>query len=132
MSQNKLVIDEDGYILEMPVEKAIEILNPIFVNPKVGRANGKTRTVFNQQIAWLTILGELKEKRKEGQWISVKDRLPTEDGRYLVMVDGKSEPIMKDWKQGLFVFINLADLKRCGEETHWMPLPKGPKKEGKT
>lgn len=65
--------------------------------------------------------------RKENSWISVKDRLPTEEGRYLVMVEGMSEPIMKRWSNlGLFIFASLVDLKYGGKEIYWMPLPKGP------
>lgn len=53
-----------------------------------------------------------------GEWISVKDRLPSEDGNYLVYcgllsVDSFSVD-MKD-----FVF-------RDGNITHWMPLPEPP------
>ena len=68
-----------------------------------------------------------ERSKNNNQWISVKDRLPTEEGRYLVIVEGMSEPIMKRWSNlGLFIFTSLVDLKYGGKEIYWMPLPKGP------
>jgi Protein of unknown function (DUF551) len=58
-------------------------------------------------------------------WISVKERLPNENGVYLVsikLIDGDVTTILY-FKNGSFDFINNI---AC---THWMPLPEPVKDE---
>lgn len=65
-----------------------------------------------------------------GKWISVKDRLPTENGDVLVCIgERKHEKIEmyyycgdNMWETGQY----MADTEFCGI-THWMPLPQAPK-----
>ncbi len=60
-------------------------------------------------------------------WISVKDRLPEQDGRYAVCYRFKDQPFLKiyigDWMYG----IGWANLLSDTQITHWMPLPEAPK-----
>ena len=62
-----------------------------------------------------------------GEWISVKDRLPEKEGRYLIYdgdrVDAadyiyNSGPIWLDTAEGYYNY----------KPTHWMPLPEPPRK----
>lgn len=57
-SENRLVI-RDGYILKMPVEAAVALLDPLFENVRIGRMNGKTRMLYNRHSAWCTIKAAL-------------------------------------------------------------------------
>ena len=72
----------------------------------------------------------LKEQRPHGEWIPVKERLPEEDGKYIVCWCG-------EWGAS----ICFAEYSKCGKYwyerngseyrgiTAWMPLPK-PYKRG--
>ena len=68
MTENKFII-KDGYMLNMPIEAAVDMLNSIFLNPNVARGNGKSRIAFNQTSAWLTVLAALDNKGVVGEWI---------------------------------------------------------------
>ena len=60
-------------------------------------------------------------------WVSVKDRSPEKDGRYLVaMADGYVGAYL--WVDGLWWSgaLNVCD---DGSVTHWMPLPELPKED---
>ena len=71
--------------------------------------------------------------RKQSEWISVDERLPDENGRYLVNVD-ISHMAFED----LFTVAIMAYGKSHGfyvyneveKVTHWMPLPEAPKMKG--
>ena len=80
------------------------------------------------------------------EWISVKDGLPEENGRYLCNI-----PILKGFQEVLDFATNLEEVDdydfynknyagffcydgecgflECSEVTHWMPLPEPPKGE---
>ena len=72
------------------------------------------------------------ELTPEERWISVKTRLPTEKGGYLIFVYGEIEK--SEWTQCLLEwgFKDLYD-EEFGEAypkkevTHWMPFPDPPK-----
>ena len=78
---------------------------------------------------YLMEIQRLENELKKHDWISVKDRLPDEDGKYLVcgklaLSDIYGEPIQvvrfterKEWLTSLSV-------------KYWMPLPKPPESEG--
>lgn len=55
------------------------------------------------------------------EWISVRDRLPEENGDYLVALDDGY--IGVTWYSADEGFDLWAD---AGEVTHWMPLPEPP------
>ena len=76
------------------------------------------------------------------QWISVNDRLPTEESKsyekewedypeYLVMIDGGLLPttLYYDWENDEWFRINTALRREIYKVTHWMPLPEPPKGE---
>jgi hypothetical protein len=83
------------------------------------------------------ILKEMEYEANIDKWISVKDRLPDEDGEYLIsmyhrfMIGG----IYKKYT-GRFVAKYYAEYKEwrimndvCTSVTHWMPMPKPPKED---
>lgn len=53
------------------------------------------------------------------KWISVKDRMPTEEGRYLCMVDDYDAHEVVDFINGYFNIDAPVE--------YWMPLPEPPK-----
>ena len=75
-------------------------------------------------------ISRLKAKTK---WISVEDRLPEENGRYLVCVAIR-HLVFEDLTMVVIMGYNKTNGFDVvsGEETvtHWMPLPKAPKKKG--
>jgi hypothetical protein len=67
--------------------------------------------------------------KKEGEWISVEERLPTKSGKYWVYRKGCEKHHFEKWNGSGWAY-NKIDI------THWMPLPKAPefiksKEEGK-
>jgi hypothetical protein len=64
-------------------------------------------------------------KQSEAEWISVEERLPDGNGRFLT-VDGKGN-MMTCYFGGRFGwFASVCDKNAI---THWMPLPEPPKTE---
>lgn len=61
------------------------------------------------------------------QWISVKDRMPDKDGKYLCVWQGRSIDT------GMFTngHFRLYGEVKDKLVSHWMPLPKPPEKEEK-
>jgi hypothetical protein len=63
------------------------------------------------------------------EWISVKDRLPDEEGNYLVWSNGLND---RDQWSGCYAPFSLFKNIRGGfvpwpdDVTHWMPLPDPP------
>lgn len=65
------------------------------------------------------------------EWVSVDDRLPEENGRYLTvnkMWDYKI-CVFDLWFDGGFWYIDEEDDLFNFEVTHWMPMPQPPKGE---
>jgi hypothetical protein len=82
----------------------------------------------------------LSKKEKTTHWIPVTERLPKENGRYLVRyvrdIDGvHSDEVRIMWfadAQWRFPFIcnpDVRELITMEKVTHWMPLPEPPKGE---
>ncbi len=80
----------------------------------------------------------LSKTEKTTRWIPVTERLPKENGRYLVRyvrdIDGvHSDEVRIMWfadAQWRFPFIcnpNVRELVTMEKVTHWMPLPEPPK-----
>lgn len=53
------------------------------------------------------------------EWISVDDRLPEKNGKYLVVCKGLKSPVVRPF---VTTFMSLQEV------THWMPLPEMPRK----
>ena len=82
----------------------------------------------------------LSKTEKTTRWIPVTERLPKENGRYLVRyvrdIDGvHSDEVRIMWfadAQWRFPFIcnpDVRELVTMEKVTHWMPLPEPPKEE---
>lgn len=82
------------------------------------------------------------------EWISVKDRLPIEEGDYLVVCTDEEEGVKKnfiyvDTLKRYWVDQNISENERRSflsekpcfdpfcKATHWIPLPAPPKTENK-
>ena len=65
------------------------------------------------------------------EWISVKDRLPEEKGRYLTANKrcGDKIVVFDLWFGGGFWYVEEEDDVFDFEVTHWMPMPEPPKGE---
>ena len=65
------------------------------------------------------------------EWISVKDRLPEEKGRYLTANKrfGDKIVVFDLWFGGGFWYVDEEDNVFDFEVTHWMPMPNPPKGE---
>jgi hypothetical protein len=61
------------------------------------------------------------------KWISVKERLPEDDGEYIVATK-YGHIFIFDWLMGRFFAEDRNGLV-YEEITHWMPLPKPPKEK---
>lgn len=76
------------------------------------------------------------------QWISVEDRLPGENGKYIVTACDEGEPYDETiWNDTVVVcaeycggcwtwYENGTEYRLDGIVTHWMPLPTNPKDGG--
>jgi len=82
-------------------------------------------TTYTEKNFWaLNLLsGYVKEAPTIGGWISVKDRLPEKNGRYLVCENGevysaeyeKNRPV-SEWTDDYEGYLDMM-------VSHWMPLP---------
>jgi hypothetical protein len=66
----------------------------------------------------------------EQQWISVKDRLPDEDGDYIVYITSPTDNevrVLWFFQQSNETIVWLNGISFAYEVTHWMPLPPKPK-----
>lgn len=57
------------------------------------------------------------------EWISVEERLPERNGRYLI-IDDEGYMVVASWYKDCGWFIPIC---RANPVTHWMPLPEAPK-----
>lgn len=95
----------------------------------------------HRQLAeWLTELKELKVAGVQpiDRWISVKDRLPEDDGKYMVWYKGELDICEFDVESQTFGYTyddydEMYSHLVCWDDgmdkdiTHWMPLPEPPK-----
>ena len=97
-----------------------------------------TREKLIELLTQAAVLGDYLDMRKVAdhliahgvtvqQWISVKDRLPEQDGEYIVMIANFEYATalcyrtkFNEWDDGMSNYYNV---------THWMPLPQPPKGE---
>lgn len=76
------------------------------------------------------ILNLYKQGYRKQEWISVEERLPEENGRYLVCVDvshlaftGLTMTVVMEYGKSHGFYLYSED----EQVTHWMPLPQPPK-----
>lgn len=62
-------------------------------------------------------------KKAATEWISVEERLPDENGRFLT-VDKKGDMMVCFWEKHFGWFAMVCNKNAI---THWMPLPEPPK-----
>lgn len=65
-------------------------------------------------------------KQSEAEWISVAERLPDENGRFLT-VDEKGDMMVCYWEEHFGWFAMVCNKNAI---THWMPLPEPPDMKG--
>ena len=65
-------------------------------------------------------------KQSEAEWISVEERLPDENGRFLT-VDKKGDMMVCFWQKHFGWFAMVCNKNAI---THWMPLPEPPDMKG--
>ena len=68
---------------------------------------------------------ETEEGHVAGQWISVEDELPKEEGKYIVCTERGSVYCTRFYKGGGCEGIFKTDINT--HITYWMPLPEAPK-----
>ena len=81
-------------------------------------------------------LASVKKAQAVPEWISVEDKLPTENGNYLVCIDGDVFYLTAKWVKNHFKFLargyglteDFTDWRYCEgvKVTHWMTLPAAP------
>jgi len=68
-------------------------------------------------------------------WVSVEDRLPNKNGKYLVAVKGKKKAKKRSFSGDVFGEMRKIcalgggcwmEWRRDWDVTHWMPLPRAP------
>lgn len=70
------------------------------------------------------VTGDQQRNKTKDGWISVKDRLPTEDGLYLGANSRESFPVTCTFLDGKPFWEDMHEGRI--EVTHWMPLPGRP------
>ena len=92
----------------------------------------KTQAEFNEQRkAVIQKLGEY-EDRAEGEWISVEDRLPKKEGKYLICtINGYvTFGYFNNTDDGKLTLLRDNPHFDYRNVIYWMPLPEPPKMKG--
>ena len=58
-------LTETGYIIDLELDEAIQMLDEFYMSAAKARGNGKSRMTHNYVIAWLTIKAELLKNKEE-------------------------------------------------------------------
>lgn len=58
-------LTETGYILEIELDEAIQMLDELYMSAAKARGNGKSRMTYNYLMAWLKIKEELLKNKEE-------------------------------------------------------------------
>ena len=90
---------------------------------------------IDEEKIWALMLGAAKDEAVP-EWISVEDKLPTENENYLVCIDGDVFYLTAKWVKNHFKFLargyglteDFTDWRYCEgvKVTHWMTLPAAP------
>ena len=67
---------------------------------------------------------DIKDYRKASEWISVGDRLPERNGRYLTHCNIEGQSLV------CVLYYSKVGGFNEGTVTHWMPLPEAPNMRG--
>lgn len=89
------------------------------------------------QTAAATVTRLTAEAAVERDWIRVEDRLPEQNGSYIVRLDDTDKPkneriwgentiVVADYSAGSWTYLQFDEYNVDGIVTHWMPLPKLP------
>ncbi len=106
----------------MSREKQIEELGEaIFLNCNACLLEDEAK-----MIAKFVIEEQGHRKQSEAEWISVEERLPDENGRFLT-VDKKGDMMVCFWEKHFGWFAMVCNKNAI---THWMPLPEPPDMKG--
>ena len=91
------------------------------------------RTVYQFRVS---DLASVRKAQAVPEWISVEDKLPTENENYLVCIDGDVFYLTAKWVKNHFKFLargyglteDFTDWRYCEgvKVTHWMLLPDAP------
>lgn len=107
-----------------------------YYNPKAAEEDRQAAEEYRQVSEWLEELKEYRQQPKTGHWIPVSERLPEENGQYLITVKYKPEEDYEniyaehgEWADGRW---DMFCFGHCGEVegiVAWMPLPEPYKAE---
>lgn len=101
-------------------KKLIEELEAMpFIHGRYDHKNGNPDFIRGIESWHEIVLNKIEQQPKVMGWIPVSERLPEEDGMYLISADvlGKSEVQYVFYQKSLQLFINN------GTAIAWMPLP---------
>jgi hypothetical protein len=74
-------------------------------------------------------LSYLEEHFSESKWIPVTERLPEQDGWYIVYTKNKGDTARRFNKAQYYHYSWHGNGGRWDNVTHWMPLPEPPKRD---
>ena len=99
--------------------------------------NGGGYMAWDMNVAWQ--VWQAAKAQAVPEWISVEDKLPTENGNYLVCIDGDVFYLTAKWVKNHFKFLargyglteDFTDWRYCEgvKVTHWMTLPAAPQEQ---
>ncbi|MEG0346557.1 MAG: DUF551 domain-containing protein [Acinetobacter sp.] len=110
-----------------------KICKPIIARPYPRNEKGE---YFYKEIHEADLMWQAAKAQAVPEWISVEDKLPTENGNYLVCIDGDVFYLTAKWVKNHFKFLargyglteDFTDWRYCEgvKVTHWMTLPAAP------
>lgn len=124
----------------MDIQKELESFKTVAIG-KGWSVDGET-TQTNYRFYSLTTnsgweMWQAAKAQAAPEWILVEDKLPTENGNYLVCIDGDVFYLTAKWVKNHFKFLargyglteDFTDWRYCEgvKVTHWMTLPAAPK-----
>lgn len=122
-------------------EKLIELIDPILKSLPWGQITPNTAEDIADRLIEEGVTF-VKDNNVPSKWISVKDRLPTEEAKkferewgetpdFLVMIEGAYLPtkLHYDWENNEWFKINTALKREKYKVTYWMDMPQPPEGE---
>ena len=90
---------------------------------RIAEANEARMAVVDDEFLDLINDAFTEDVAPRAEWISVEERLPDENGRFLT-VDKKGDMMVCYWEKHFGWFAMVCNKNAI---THWMPLPEPPK-----